>query len=79
MSGGFNQNGKDESVTPHFPPLIKSMPASLRRHDTDAPVPRGDQSITLDEDDERILDKVWAEVGRHPMPAADPAAPGRAS
>ncbi len=29
----------------------------------------------LDEEDERILDKVWAEVARHPRMAVDPDAP----
>ena len=75
MSDGVNRDGKDETLPPLLPPLIKSIPESLRRYAPDDPTPRGDQSIVLDEEDERILDKVWAEVARHPRMAVDPDAP----
>lgn len=77
MSDAVNQDGKDESLAPLLPPLIKSIPASLRRYAPDDPTTRGDESIVLDEEDERILDKIWAEVARHPRMANDPdASPG---
>jgi hypothetical protein len=72
MSGDANWNEKDQTLPALLPPLIKSLPRSLRRYDPDDPTPRGDQSITLDEEDERILDKVWAEIARHPRMAVDP-------
>jgi hypothetical protein len=63
---------RDENLPPLLPPRVAPFPASLRRYDPDDPTPRGDQSITLDEEDERILDKVWAEIARHPRMAVDP-------
>jgi hypothetical protein len=78
MSKGIDQEGKGPTLPPFLPPLIdKSIPASLRRrYDPDNPRTWGDQSIVLDEDDERILDKVWAEVARHPRMAVDSDTPG---
>lgn len=76
MTDVANQDGKDETLPPLRPPLIKSVPASLRRYAADDPTPHGDQSVVLDDEDERILDEVWAEVAHHPRMAADPDVPG---
>jgi hypothetical protein len=68
---------RDESLPPLLPPRFAPIPRSLRHREFD-PNDRstwGDQSIVLDEEDERILDKVWAEVARHPRMATDPDAP----
>lgn len=70
MSGERHPDGTDTDLPPLLPPLIKTIPSSLRRYEPDDPTPRGDQSITLDEEDERILDRVWAEIARYPRTKA---------
>ncbi len=62
---------RDPKLPALLPPRIAPIPPGFKLRDPDDPTPCGDQSITLDEEDERILDKVWAEVARHPRMAAD--------
>ena len=63
---------RDPNLPALLPPRVAPIPPGFKLRDLDDPTPRGDQSITLDEEDERILDKVWAEIARHPRMAADP-------
>jgi hypothetical protein len=63
---------RDPNLPVLLPPRIAPIPPGFKLRDPDDPTPRGDQSIALDEEDELILDKVWAQVARHPRMAADP-------
>ncbi len=74
-----NGRKQERKLPTLLPPRIAPFPPEFQRYAEDDPTPRGDQSIVLDEEDERILDKVWAEVARYPQASAPDASEQAAS